>query len=60
MRKTLASIAWALLILAAAGAAGAVAVLSSDRFADTVAAASNDLLGWWAETALAVTRELRS
>jgi hypothetical protein len=59
MRKTLMSLVWAVLLLVGLAAAGAAVVLTSQPAADWVARTSNDLLGWWVETALQITRNLR-
>lgn len=59
MRRAITGFLWAVLILIVAVAAGiGVVVLDADA-ARRAAAMSNELLGWWVQTAMEITRQLR-
>ena len=59
MKAWLKAVAVSCAILFTVGAAGAGAVLASPPLAKDARALSNDLVEVWAETALAVTSDLR-
>jgi len=58
MLHWIASFFWAGLILVAVAAAGGAAVVASPDASQLVSQTVNDLLGWWVETAMAITRSL--
>jgi len=59
MKAWLKAVAISCAILLTVGAVGAGAVLASPPLAQDARAFSNDLVEVWAETALALTRDLR-
>lgn len=59
MRTWWAAFSWALLIIGVGLAFGTGAVLASDQVSATVSETANELLAWWADTALDATDEIQ-